>query len=61
VRNALSPVGSSKDLYARLQEPAQTAELYTYRGDNHNISANPGTAAQRSVEFFDLYVRENGS
>jgi hypothetical protein len=31
-----------------------------YEGDNHNISANFGTAAQRSVAFFDQYVKGTG-
>jgi dipeptidyl aminopeptidase/acylaminoacyl peptidase len=32
-------------------------ELYTYPGDNHNISANFGVAMQRSVTFFDEFVK----
>lgn len=32
-------------------------ELYLYEGDNHNISKNFWTAMQRTVEFFDLYVK----
>jgi len=51
------PVEWSENLYTRLQEADQTAELYVYEGDNHNISANFGTAAQRSVAFFDRYVK----
>jgi dipeptidyl aminopeptidase/acylaminoacyl peptidase len=55
------PVEFSENLYTRLQEAGQAAELYAYEGDNHNISANFGTAAQRSVEFFDRYVKGTGS
>ena len=51
------PVAWSETLYARVQEAGQTAELYLYQGDNHNISANFGIAAQRSVAFFDRYVK----
>ncbi len=54
------PVAWSKSLYARLEEVGQTAELYIYEGDNHNISANFRTAAQRSVAFFDQYVKGSG-
>jgi dipeptidyl aminopeptidase/acylaminoacyl peptidase len=54
------PVAFSENLYARLQEAAQTAELYLYEGDDHNISAGLTTAAQRSLEFFDLYVKGTG-
>jgi uncharacterized protein len=35
----------------------KTVELYTYEGDNHNISKNFSTAMQRSVEFFDKYLK----
>ena len=51
------PVEFSEDLYARLQEAGQTAELYLYANDNHNISNNFGTAMQRSVQFFDQHVK----
>lgn len=36
---------------------AQPYELHTYPGDNHNISANFGVAMQRTVAFFDEYVK----
>jgi dipeptidyl aminopeptidase/acylaminoacyl peptidase len=51
------PVDFSENLYTRLQEAGQASELYVYEGDNHNISANFGIAAQRSVAFFDQYVK----
>jgi len=51
------PVEYSEDLYARLQEAGQASELYLYTNDNHNISASFGTAMQRSVQFFDRYVK----
>jgi dipeptidyl aminopeptidase/acylaminoacyl peptidase len=54
------PVEFSERLYTRLQEAGQPAELYIYEGDDHNISANFGTAAQRSVAFFDQYVKGTG-
>lgn len=54
------PVAWSESLYRRLQEAGQPAELYIYEGDNHNISANFSVAAQRSVEFFDRYVKGAG-
>jgi len=50
------PVEFSEKLYERLQEAGQPAELYTYQGDNHNISANFATAMERSVAFFDNQV-----
>ncbi|MGD2147096.1 MAG: alpha/beta fold hydrolase [Anaerolineae bacterium] len=51
------PVAFSEDLYDRLEEAGQPAELYVYEGDDHNISANFGAAIQRSVAFFDQHVR----
>jgi uncharacterized protein len=51
------PVGFSEDFYIRLQAAGRAAELYIYEGDNHNLSANFGTAAQRSVAFFDQHVK----
>jgi len=32
-------------------------ELYTYENDNHNISNHFGTAMERSIQFFDTYVK----
>jgi dipeptidyl aminopeptidase/acylaminoacyl peptidase len=51
------PVEFSEKLYERLQEAGQPAELYIYQGDDHNISANFATAMERSVAFFDEYVK----
>lgn len=34
-----------------------SVEYYTYAGDNHNLSNNLYTALQRSVDFFDQYVK----
>ncbi len=36
---------------------SQPNEFYTYPGDNHNISANFNVAMQRTVAFFDKYVK----
>ncbi|MEO8357247.1 MAG: alpha/beta fold hydrolase [Chloroflexota bacterium] len=35
----------------------QVAELYIYDGDNHNISNYFSDAMQRTIEFFDRYVK----
>jgi dipeptidyl aminopeptidase/acylaminoacyl peptidase len=51
------PVASSKTLFAELQAAGKPAELYTYPGDNHDIAANFGIAMQRTVAFFDKYVK----
>ena len=51
------PVAFSDTLFAQIQGVDGTVENYTYQGDNHNISANFGTAMARSVAFFDKYVK----
>jgi dipeptidyl aminopeptidase/acylaminoacyl peptidase len=52
------PLFFSENLYARLQEAGMAAELHLYPNDNHNISNSFGTAMQRSIEFFDRYVKD---
>lgn len=51
------PLEFSQTLYEQLQEAGQMAELYTYAGDNHNIANSFSLAMQRTVEFFDRYVK----
>ncbi len=49
------------DFSIRLAEQARaagkTVELFTYEGDNHNISKNFNTAMQRTIAFFDRYLK----
>ncbi len=54
------PYEFSVTLAQQLREAGQIGELYTYPGDDHNISANLGIALQRSVAFFDKYVKNAG-
>jgi uncharacterized protein len=51
------PVFFSQDLYAKAQAAGDTVELYLYPGDNHNITNNFSLAMQRSIAFFDLYLK----
>lgn len=51
------PVEFSEILKAQILAVDGTAELYLYPGDNHNISQNFNTAMQRTLEFFDRYVK----
>jgi len=51
------PVEFSETLYAQIQQAGKPVELYTYKDDNHNISANFATAMARSIQFFDRYVK----
>jgi dipeptidyl aminopeptidase/acylaminoacyl peptidase len=47
----------SEMLYNDMLAANQTAELYTYEGDNHNISNYFTTAMGRTIEFFDRYLK----
>jgi dipeptidyl aminopeptidase/acylaminoacyl peptidase len=51
------PVEFSQNLYAQLVAVDERTELYIYEGDNHNLSNSFGTAMQRSIQFFDEYVK----
>ncbi|MBI3341659.1 alpha/beta fold hydrolase [Candidatus Curtissbacteria bacterium] len=51
------PVEFSRKLASLLKTAGKTVELYEYEGDDHNISANFATAMQRSVAFFDKYLK----
>lgn len=55
--DASVPLAASETLYQQMQSVNRPAELFTYPGDNHNISENFGLAMQRSIQFFDLYVK----
>ena len=44
-------------LFDQIKAAGETAEIYTYLGDDHNISQSLTTAIQRSVAFFDRYVK----
>lgn len=47
----------SQMLYDELLAANQVAEFYTYDGDNHNISNSFGIAMQRTIKFFDRYLK----
>lgn len=51
------PVAASKTLNAEMQAAGKPVELYTYPGDNHNINGNFVVAMQRTIAFFDKYVK----
>jgi dipeptidyl aminopeptidase/acylaminoacyl peptidase len=51
------PVEFSEALYSQIVSVGKPVELFTYEGDNHNISANFATAMARSIRFFDTYVK----
>lgn len=51
------PVMFSEKLDQQLKAVGKTSELYIYQGDDHNIANNLGIALDRSVAFFDKYVK----
>jgi dipeptidyl aminopeptidase/acylaminoacyl peptidase len=54
------PVEYSEMLETQIQAVGKPVELFTYEGDNHNISTNFGRAMARSIRFFDTYVKGAG-
>ena len=51
------PYEFSETLHQQLQKAGKTSEVYIYPGDDHDITSNFGIAMQRSVEFFDRYLK----
>jgi dipeptidyl aminopeptidase/acylaminoacyl peptidase len=51
------PFVLSELLYAEILAVGVPVEFYVYEGDDHDITANFVTAMQRSVDFFDTYVK----
>ena len=51
------PLEFSASLDQAMQASGQTVEYYVYNGDNHNLLNNWGTVMQRTIEFFDKYVK----
>ena len=51
------PIEFSAVLYDQIQDVGGLVEYHVYQGDDHNISNSFGTAMQRSIAFFDTYVK----
>lgn len=51
------PYEFSQTLENQLKEKGKPVTLYTYTGDDHNISRNLRTALNRSVDFFDAHLK----
>lgn len=52
------PVEFSQKLNDELKAADKEVGLYIYPGDDHNISNNLNIALQRSVDFFDKYLKQ---
>ncbi len=51
------PPAFSQSLYDKLKASGKNVELYTYAGANHNLTQGFDLAAQRSIVFFDKYLK----
>ncbi len=51
------PLLFSQRLDEALKTAGKSVEFYTYQGDDHNLSNNLSSALQRSVDFFDKYLK----
>ncbi len=51
------PFEFSKSLNEALEAEQKSTELFLYEGDDHNLNQNLYTALDRSVTFFDLYLK----
>lgn len=51
------PLLFSERLNEAMKNAGQSVEFYTYEGDDHNLSRNLSLALNRSVEFFDKYLK----
>lgn len=51
------PLEFSQKLHDQLQAAGKISEIYTYPGDDHNITTNFNSAIHRSVQFFDKHVK----
>ena len=52
------PFEFSKTLDQQIKDTGKTVEFYSYPGDDHNIANSFGVAMQRSIQFFDKYVKQ---
>lgn len=51
------PIQFSKTLETQMKALGKQVELFTYEGDDHNIGSNLTLALDRSVKFFDQYLK----
>jgi fermentation-respiration switch protein FrsA (DUF1100 family) len=51
------PLAASETLYQQMLAAGEPVEFYAYDGDNHNLSGYFTTVMNRTIEFFDLYLK----
>ena len=55
--DSVVPFEFSQTLSQQIKAAGRTVESYSYPGDDHNIANSFGIAMQRSIQFFDKYVK----
>jgi len=51
------PLEFSEILYNQVQQAGKPVELYTYDGDNHNLSNYFSMAMGRTIDFYNTYLK----
>ena len=51
------PLAFSQTLYQQLLDAGKTVEFYEYEGDEHNLSKFFSLAMQRTLNFYDQYLK----
>lgn len=51
------PTAFSQELYDKLKQAGKSVEIYVYPGADHNISQSLNLALQRSIDFFNKYLK----
>lgn len=54
------PLEFSTLLNEQIQQAGGIVEYYEYQGDNHNLSNLFSLAMQRTIQFYDRYLKEEG-
>ena len=54
------PIKFSQDLFQEVLAAGKTVEYYEYPGDDHNLANYFNLAMQRTIEFFDRYLKDGG-
>jgi len=52
------PVTFAETLAQGIQAAGKSVELYTYQGDNHDLSKSFDLAMSRTIQFFDTYLKK---
>lgn len=57
ITDEVVPIAFSRRLSSQLKKVGSVVELYEYPNNNHNLSRSFNLAMQRSVAFFDKYLK----